>query len=199
MRFEAQVRPATHNPVMPREQMLRRAVLHAAAAAVLLSGAFASATVKGHAAGPPALQPPPPPTSMGPTSMGPGSSGMTHMPASTAGAPSSALQLGPAGRWWDDSGFAKSIGLKQEQQQRMDAVFNANKAALFNTYRSLKAEEAKLDSLQRAESPDEDKILAQIDKVSALRGQLAKQSAALVLQLRKELTPDQIKALEAAQ
>jgi len=131
--------------------------------------------------------------------MGPGASGMAHMPPSTAAAPSSALQLGPAGRWWDDNTYAKSIGLKDEQKQRMDAVFNANKAALFNTYRSLKSEEAKLDSLQRAESPDEDKILAQIDKVSSLRGQLARQSAALVLQLRKQLTPEQIKALEAAQ
>jgi len=124
--------------------------------------------------------------------MGPG--GHERGPAS--GNPS-ALQLGPAGRWWDNNTFAKAIGLKQAQQQRMDAVFNTNKTALFSTYRALKTEEAKLDSLQRAESPDEDQILAQTDKVSALRGQLTKQSTILALQLRKELTPEQVQMLES--
>jgi Spy/CpxP family protein refolding chaperone len=107
------------------------------------------------------------------------------------------MQLGPAGRWWDDKTFSNALGLKQQQQQRMDAVFNANKAALYSTYRSLKTEEAKLDTMQRAESPDEDAILAQIDKVTALRGQLTKSTATLMLQLRKELTPEQIKQLES--
>ena len=107
------------------------------------------------------------------------------------------MQLGPAGRWWDNNTFAKAIGLKQVQQQHMDAVFNANKATLFNTYRTLKTEEAKLDTMQRADSPDEDQILAQTDKVSALRGQLTKASTVLALQLRKELTPEQVQMLES--
>lgn len=108
------------------------------------------------------------------------------------------MQLGPAGRWWDDQKVAKAVGLKPEQRQRMDNVFNANKANLFNTYRTLKTEEAKLDTLQRAESPDEDKILAQIDKVTTLRGQLQKSSASLAIELRKELTPDQLQKLQSA-
>jgi Spy/CpxP family protein refolding chaperone len=120
-----------------------------------------------------------------------------HPPGPPAGG-SSSLQLGPAGRWWDNKSYAKSIGLKHEQQQRMDAVFNANKATLFNTYRTLKAEEQKLDALQRAESPDEDAIRKQIDTVNALRGQLQKQSATLALALRKELTPEQVQQLESA-
>ncbi len=78
----------------------------------------------------------------------------------------------------------------------MDSVFNSNKTALYTTYRALKAEERTLDMLQRAESPDEDKILAQIDKVTALRGQLTKSSASLALQLRKELTPEQLQKLQ---
>jgi len=109
---------------------------------------------------------------------------------------SSALQLGPAGRWWDDKKVASAVGLKTEQRQRMDNVFNSNKTALYTTYRALKTEEARLDTLQRAESPDEDKILAQIDKVTALRGQLTKSSASLALQLRKELTPEQVQKLQ---
>jgi Spy/CpxP family protein refolding chaperone len=122
---------------------------------------------------------------------------MPKPPGGGKGAPGPSLQLGPAGRWWDNTSYSKTIGLRQEQQLRMDTVFNANKGQLFHTYRMLKEEENKLDMLQRAESPDEDAILKQIDTVSALRGQLEKQSATLALALRKELTPEQVQQLEA--
>ena len=191
MHFEM---PATRNPVMPCTGRALRGALAVMALCCALTASAATPGLVPHVAAPPTAVPPgtAPPTL--PTNPAPGlpvGRGHGNPPA-----PGS-LQLGPAGRWWDNSNYAKSIGLKQEQQKRMDAIFNANKPALFNTYRSLKAEEAKLDTLQRAESPDEDKILAQIDKVSALRGQLTKASATLMLQLRKELTPEQIKQLES--
>jgi len=171
--------------------------IRAVVAAVFLLGACAM-----HAAGLPAAAPPvaaaPPPPAVGPGyNAGPGSPGMPKPPGGGKGAPGPSLQLGPAGRWWDNKSYAKTIGLKQEQQVRMDAVFNANKGQLFNTYRMLKTEEDKLDTLQRAEDPDEDSILKQIDTVTALRGQLQKQSATLALGLRKELTPEQVQQLEA--
>jgi len=61
----------------------------------------------------------------------------------------------------------------------------------------LKQQEAVLSKLQRASSPDKAALLAQIDKVTALRGELAKQSTALALALRDQLTPDQVKQMEA--
>ncbi len=165
----------------------------ALAALVLLCGCAVS--VHAATSAPPVTTSPagPPPTL--PPNVAPGLNPGGH----AHGAPPApgTMQLGPAGRWWDDKTFSNALGLKQQQQQRMDAVFNANKAALYSTYRSLKTEEAKLDTMQRAESPDEDAILAQIDKVTALRGQLTKSTATLMLQLRKELTPEQIKQLES--
>ena len=179
-------------------QIMGQGTLRRAARAALCAGILLGACAIASAQGRPPMPSPPPPVSMAPGgSMGLPGGGPGRPLAGSGGGGSSALQLGPAGRWWDNNAFAKAIGLKQEQKLRMDTVFNTNKTALFNTYRSLKTEEAKLDTLKRAESPDEDAILAQIDKVSALRGQLEKQSATLVLQLRKELSPEQVKMLES--
>lgn len=111
--------------------------------------------------------------------------------------PAPGMQLGPPGRWWDDKSFSKSINLQPQQRQQMDDVFNANKTTLFNTYRTLKTEEAKLDTLQHAKDPDENAILSQIDRVTQLRGDLAKANTSMVLQLRKQLTDDQVQKLES--
>ena len=79
----------------------------------------------------------------------------------------------------------------------MDAAFNAVKQQLYGTYTSLKQQEATLKKLQKSDSPDEKQIMAQIDRVTALRGDLQKQAAALALQLRSQLTPEQIKKLQS--
>jgi Spy/CpxP family protein refolding chaperone len=177
--------------------------LHGVIAMVMLSAAVAVAQAP-RPSGPPV---PPPPTSVGPGPGGPGQPLNPNAPprafsannGSKADAQSpGALQIGPGGRWWDGKRSAHIVGLKPEQRQHMDAVFDANKVALYNTYRNLKQQESTLDALQRAESPDESKILAQIDRVTALRGELAKQSASLALELRKQLTPDQQKQLTSA-
>ena len=46
-----------------------------------------------------------------------------------------ALQFGPVGRWWDDQSVVQSIGLRREQQKRMDAIFDANKPAILDNYK----------------------------------------------------------------
>jgi len=182
--------------VTPSTQKQPRRLMRVALAAALFLGGCSAAIAQARPLAPP--PPPPVPPAQGPGySSGPGSPGMPRTGGSKPSGQNPAMQLGPAGRWWDNNTFAKAIGLKQVQQQHMDAVFNANKATLFNTYRTLKTEEAKLDTMQRADSPDEDQILAQTDKVSALRGQLTKASTVLALQLRKELTPEQVQMLES--
>jgi Spy/CpxP family protein refolding chaperone len=179
-----------------------RTLIVALAGAVLFAASSGLAQVQSHplqAVHPPvppvAVAPPPPAATATAPAQGQGSNSRQQKNSDHS---QPTVQLGPAGRWWDDQKVAKAVGLKPEQRQRMDNVFNANKANLFNTYRTLKTEEAKLDTLQRAESPDEDKILAQIDKVTTLRGQLQKSSASLAIELRKELTPDQLQKLQSA-
>jgi len=106
------------------------------------------------------------------------------------------LQLGPPGRWWDDAKFAKSIGLDINQQHHMDDIFNANKGNLRSLYDGLLREEAQLEKLTRVRTPDEVQIDQQIDRVTAARNVLEKASAHAMLELRKQMTVDQINRLE---
>lgn len=106
------------------------------------------------------------------------------------------FQLGPPGRWWNDDAFAHSLGLDPGQQHRMDDIFNASKAQLVSLYRGLRREESQLDKLSRARVLDEAQIDAQIDKVVQARGELEKADAHMLLEIRKQMTPEQTARLD---
>jgi Spy/CpxP family protein refolding chaperone len=106
------------------------------------------------------------------------------------------LQVGPPGRWWDDKKFSESIGIQKEQRARMDAIVDANRGTLATLYRSLRKEEDALGPLVSAEQPDENRILAQIDRVAQARAELEKANARMLLGIRRELTLDQWHKLE---
>ena len=106
------------------------------------------------------------------------------------------LQLGPPGRWWDNKDFARSIGLDSRQQKRLDEVFDGNKDTLVKLYKTLQHEESQLEKLTRSRELDENQIFQQIDRVTAARGELEKANAHRLLQIRKELTPEQTAKLD---
>lgn len=169
--------------------------------AALLLSTFAAAQAP-RPGGPPPPPPPPPSATGGSGAANPGAPPPPGPPKAFSsdknGKPGqSSVQLGPGGRWWDDKRSAKSIHLTTEQQQKMDAAFNASKAQLYSTFTALKQQEAALKQLQKSSSPDKQAILTQIDRVTALRGDLQKQAASLAIQLRSQLTAEQLKKLEA--
>ena len=106
------------------------------------------------------------------------------------------LQLGPPGRWWDDPQFAHSLGIDSNQQHRMDDVFGANKATLVKLYKTLQREESQLEKSTRGKSLDENEIFQHIDRVTQARGELEKANAHMLLQIRKEMTPQQAALLD---
>jgi hypothetical protein len=106
------------------------------------------------------------------------------------------LQLGPPGRWWDDKGFAKSLGLRKDQQQKMDSVFNANKGAILENYRALQQQEARLEATTKEPKLDEQKIFAAIDAVNQARSALEKANAHMLLMVRQEMDADQVNRME---
>ncbi len=109
------------------------------------------------------------------------------------------LRLGPPGRWWDDKGFAKTLGLSKDQQKRMDTVFNANKGPILENYKALQKEESNLEKLTREKRPDEAKIFAGIDAVAQARAALEKSNAHMLLLVRQEMDDDQNARLERFQ
>lgn len=107
------------------------------------------------------------------------------------------VQLGPPGRWWDNSSVARSVGLRKEQQKRMDTIFNSNKSALIQSYQTLQREEAKLASISKQPQPDKAQLFAAIDSVNQARASLEKVTTQMLLQIREQLDSDQIGRVEA--
>ncbi len=95
------------------------------------------------------------------------------------------LQMGPPGRWWDDKSFARTLGLNGE-----------NRDALLSRYESLQKAESKLEALARSKQPSEAALFTEIDHVAQARAELEKANTHMLLQLRDEMTADQIGKLE---
>lgn len=106
------------------------------------------------------------------------------------------LQLGPPGRWWDDKSFARSLNLRKDQQKRMDAIFNANKSAILESYKTLQGQESRLEAATREPKLDEARIFAAIDGVNQARSALEKANAHMLLQVRGEMDQDQVQMMD---
>ena len=113
--------------------------------------------------------------------------------------PRNALQFGPVGRWWDDRSVVQSIGLRREQQRRMDAIFDANKPAILDNYRVFLKAQANLTAANKDPRADKNQVFAAIDAVNAARSALQKATSAMLLQIRKEMSADQVEKLEKIQ
>jgi Spy/CpxP family protein refolding chaperone len=110
--------------------------------------------------------------------------------------PRMGLQLGLSGRWWDDHGTARKLSLNNDQQRRMDTIFEANKPTLVNLYTNLQHEELNLANLSHADLQDETKVFSAIDRVSHARSDLQKEYAHTFLQIRQQLSPQQLESLD---
>jgi Spy/CpxP family protein refolding chaperone len=107
------------------------------------------------------------------------------------------LQLGPPGRWWDDKSFAQDIGLRGDQKKKMDSIFKDNKGTLVNLYKDLEKQEDGLERLTTGSHLDEEKIFSQIDKVTQARAALEKANAHMLLQIRNQMSEQQVARLDA--
>ena len=79
----------------------------------------------------------------------------------------------------------------------MDQVFGANRDQLLKLYNNLKHEEDTLDKLGK--NAGESDLDRQIDKVAQARTELQKADTHMLLEMRKQLTPEQLAKLDAAQ
>src|SRR5260370_1014799 len=73
------------------------------------------------------------------------------------------LQVGPGGRWWNNPDMVQKLNLNSDQQKKMDDIFQQNRLRLIDLNATLQKDEITLEPLISAETPDEAKILAQID------------------------------------
>lgn len=165
-------------------------------------GAFAQGPGGPSHGGPPPGFPP----SGGPPSggAGPGNQGRSGGPSAQASGTHgtanntmhSSLQIGPAGRWWDNKTVVQTIGINRDQQKRMDSIFNANKSAIVGSYKAFLREQSKLDEISKDPKVDKERIFAAIDAVSQARSALQKATTEMNLQIRQQMAPDQVEKLE---
>ncbi len=104
---------------------------------------------------------------------------------------------GPQGRWWSDPVLIQRLGLSNDQQRKMDAVFQQSRLKLIELSAALEKEQATLEPLLEAENPDEATVVAQIDRIAQARGELEKVNARMLLSFRRVLTQEQWKKLQS--
>ena len=145
--------------------------------------------------GPPSA--PSPAASGGPSGMRPGGPPpASSRPTNTSGGATGGVQFGPVGRWWDDKTIASVVGINSNQKRKMDAIFNANKPAILNAYRDFLKQQSTLAAINKDPHADEESTFAAIDALNRARGELEKATAKMYLEIRQQMSSEQVDRVE---
>lgn len=101
------------------------------------------------------------------------------------------------GKWWKNSAIAKELELTDAQVAQIEQTFLEHRLKLIDLRAEVERQEARLQPLIEADQPDEAKVSAQLDALLAARGRLEKAQAMMMLAIRKVLSVEQWKRLEA--
>jgi Spy/CpxP family protein refolding chaperone len=108
------------------------------------------------------------------------------------------VMRGPGpGAWWRDSDVAKAIELSEAQSSRIEQTYMAHRLRLVDLRADLEKQELRLQPLLDVDQPDEAKVAAQIDLITTARGKLEKENALMLLAIRRVLSAEQWKRLQA--
>ena len=104
---------------------------------------------------------------------------------------------GDRGRWWNNPKVVERLKLTDDQRKSMDAILLAHREKLVDLRASLEKSELELEPLMKEDQPNENAILAQIDKTASARAELEKANARFLLAIRGKLTADQWRQMQA--
>lgn len=154
--------------------------------------------------GPPSSPPPGLPSSTAsPSVSGDAGARAVTPPAITIPKPSAnavqSVHFGPVGRWWDNRDIVKTIGLNSGQKKEMDAIFDSNKPAILASYKNFLQQQSRLATISKDPKADKTLTFAAIDAVNQARADLQKATAQLYLQIRQQMTAEQIEKLQKLQ
>jgi len=85
------------------------------------------------------------------------------------------------GKWWKNSDIVRDLQITDAQVAQLERIFQDSRLKLIDLRADLEKQEAQLQPLVEADQPDEGKVSAQIDLVSAARGRLEKANAMMML------------------
>jgi hypothetical protein len=78
----------------------------------------------------------------------------------------------------------------------MDSIFNEHKPAILATYQAFLKEQSRLSALSHNPQADQAATFAAIDAVNQARASLQKATAQMYLQIRQQMSTDQVQKLE---
>src|ERR1700722_16416772 len=104
---------------------------------------------------------------------------------------------GEHGHWWNNPQVAERLKLTDTQRKAMDDTLQQHRETLVDLRGSLEKSELELEPMMKEDQPNENQILAQIDKVAQARAELEKANARFLLAIRSKLTPEQWKQMQA--
>jgi protein CpxP len=102
-----------------------------------------------------------------------------------------------SGKWWTNPATVRRLALTEEQQKRIDQIFQQSRLRLIDLRAGLEKEEALLDPLLAADHPQDTLVLPQIDRVAAARAELERANARMLFSFRQVLTSEQWKQLKS--
>lgn len=100
------------------------------------------------------------------------------------------------GRWWNNPKIVEKLKLTDDQRKAMDQIFQDHREKLVDLRGNVEKAEIEMEPLVRADQPNEQAVLAQIDKVAQARAELEKANARFLFALRSKLTPEQWKQVQ---
>jgi Spy/CpxP family protein refolding chaperone len=103
---------------------------------------------------------------------------------------------GEHGRWWNNPRIIEKLKLTDDQRKAMDQIFQEHREKLVDLRGNVEKAEIEMEPLVRADQPNEQAVLSQIDKVAQARAELEKANARFLFALRAKLTPEQWKQVQ---
>jgi len=101
--------------------------------------------------------------------------------------------------WWTNTTVVTALGLSEDQKSKIGRAFENHSRNIMNNSGFLEKEEMQLARLLEAESMDHVAVLNQINRVVQSRGEVERETAAMTLEMREQLTRDQWMKLQAMQ
>jgi len=101
------------------------------------------------------------------------------------------------GAWWKNSEIVSKLQLSDEQVNKISHTYLDHKLKLIDLQADLEKQELRLQPLMDVDQPDESKVGAQIDLITAARGKLEKENAMMMLDIRRWLSIEQWKKLKS--
>lgn len=98
-------------------------------------------------------------------------------------------------KWWHSADVQTEIGLTEDQETRIEAIFQELRPTLRELMHRLDREEKELSQLMHAMVAEEWEVALQIDQVEAARSALSKTRTLMLYRMHKVLEPAQIEAL----